>query len=55
MADNSTNADVTRRHDVFRAATPYFGQNLPASFFQKTSSTLPSIERIHHLIEGTNW
>jgi hypothetical protein len=52
MAHHITNADVTRRHDVFRAAVPYFGKILPASFFRKTSSILPGVERIHHLIEG---
>jgi hypothetical protein len=52
MADNLPNAEITRRRDVFRAAVPYFGRALPASFFQKTSSVIPGIERIHHLVEG---
>lgn len=52
MADNLNNAEIARRREVFRVAVPYFGRVLPASFFQKTSSILPGIERIHHLIEG---
>jgi hypothetical protein len=52
MADNLPNAEITRRRDVFRATVPYFGRVLPASFFQKTSSVIPGVERIHHLIEG---
>lgn len=44
--------DVGERLRIFRALMPHFGKALPASFFQKTASHVPGVERIHHLIEG---
>lgn len=52
MAPAPTNAETAERLRIFRAVAPYFGKVLPASFFQRTSRTLPGVERVHHLIEG---
>ena len=45
-------SDLAERLRIFRSLVPYFGKIMPASFVQKTSMTIPGIERIHHLIEG---
>jgi hypothetical protein len=52
MALSATPQDLAERLQIFRAVAPQFGKVLPASFFQKTSQTIPGIERVHHLIEG---
>jgi hypothetical protein len=52
MVTLAPNADVARRLQIFRAVAPYIGKVLPASFFQKTSATIPDVPRVHHLIEG---
>jgi hypothetical protein len=52
MAPSPPNQDVLERFRIFRAVVPYFGNVLPASFFQKTSVITPGVERVHHLIEG---
>src|SRR5664279_5776614 len=52
MADSTPTADILQRLDIFRAVAPHFGKVLPASFFQKTSTVIPGVERVHHLIEG---
>ena len=52
MSTATSNSDVARRLQVFRAVAPFFGKVLPASFFQKTSATIPDVARVHHLIEG---
>jgi HNH endonuclease len=40
------------RRRIYRCLLPFFGKILPASFYQKTSTHLPGVDRIHHLIEG---
>jgi len=45
-------SDLAERLRIFRSLVPYFGKIVPASFVQKTSMTIPGIERVHHLIEG---
>src|SRR6266478_4735611 len=44
--------DVEERKRIFRSLVPYFGTVQPASFFQRTDAFIPSVERIHHFIEG---
>ena len=52
MAAAAPKADVSNRLRIFRTLAPHFGKVLPAAFFQKTSTSVPGIERIHNLIEG---
>jgi hypothetical protein len=44
--------DIDERTRIFRALLPYFGTVQPSAFFQRTASIVPSVERIHPLIEG---
>lgn len=44
--------DVEARKTVFQRVLPYLGKVVPASFIQKTSNSLPGIDRLHNLIEG---
>jgi hypothetical protein len=44
--------DVAERKRIFRALVPYFGTVQPSAFFQKSTDVVPSVERIHHFIEG---
>ena len=44
--------DVAERMRIFRALLPYFGTVQPSAFFQRTDEVIPSVERIHHFIEG---
>ncbi|MDQ6623146.1 MAG: HNH endonuclease [Verrucomicrobiota bacterium] len=44
--------EITDRTRIFRALVPYFGTVQPSAFFQRTSTFVPSVERVHHLIEG---
>ena len=46
----STN--LVERTRIFRALLPYFGTVQPSGFFQRTSAAVPTVERVHHLIEG---
>jgi len=52
MPSIAPNADVLERLRIFRAVAPDFGKVMPPAFFQKTSSVIPGVERVHHLIEG---
>lgn len=52
MASATPKADVSNRLRIFRTLVPHFGKVLPASFFQKTFTSVPGVERVHHLIEG---
>jgi|APLak6261667961_1056064.scaffolds.fasta_scaffold00212_15 hypothetical protein len=52
MALSSNPGDQEERLRIFRAIAPHFGKVLPASFFQKTYTVVPGIDRVHHLIEG---
>lgn len=45
-------ADDSSRWNIFRQLAPYFGRTVSAKFVQRTSETIPSITRIHNLIEG---
>jgi hypothetical protein len=47
-----TNAEISERRRIFKAALPYFGTVQPASFFQRTAERIRDVERIHNLIEG---
>jgi hypothetical protein len=44
--------EISERRRIFRALVPYFGTIQPSDFFRRTSVYLPSVERIHPLIEG---
>jgi HNH endonuclease len=44
--------DVAERTRIFRALLPYFGTIQPSAFFQRTAERIPSVERVHPLIEG---
>ena len=38
--------------DTFGKLAPYFGRIVTAKFIQRTSDVIPSVQRIHNLIEG---
>ncbi len=40
------------RRAIFRALLPYYGKIVSPQFLKKTATIIPSIERIHPLIEG---
>lgn len=44
--------EIAERREIFRALVPYFGTVQPAGFFRHTSVNVPSVERVHPLIEG---
>ncbi len=44
--------EIVERRRIFRDLVPYFGTIQSADFFRHTSAYLPSIERVHPLIEG---
>jgi HNH endonuclease len=44
--------EIAERRGIFRALVPYFGTIQPADFFRRTSMHVPSVERVHPLIEG---
>lgn len=44
--------DVGKRRNIFRSLVPYFGKTLPAKFLQNTAPEIPSVDRVHPLIEG---
>jgi hypothetical protein len=44
--------EIAERHRIFRALVPSFGVIQPADFFRRTSAYVPSVERVHPLIEG---
>ena len=48
----SSNDEIADRTRIFRALVPYFGTVQPSAFFQRTAAVVPSVERVHHLIEG---
>ncbi len=45
-------SDLSERTRIFRALVPYFGTVQPSAFFQRTSTVVAGVERVHHLIEG---
>ena len=44
--------EIVERRRIFRDLVPYFGTIQSADFFRHTSAYLPSVERVHPLIEG---
>jgi hypothetical protein len=44
--------EISERRRIFGALVPYFGTVQPADFFRHTAVHLPSVERVHPLIEG---
>jgi hypothetical protein len=44
--------EIAERRRIFRSVVPYFGTIQPADFFRNTSVRVPSVERVHPLIEG---
>ena len=44
--------EVVERRKIFRGLVPYFGTIQPSDFFRHTSLHVPSVERVHPLIEG---
>ena len=44
--------EISERRQIFRALLPYFGTIQPSDFFRRTSERVPTVERIHPLIEG---
>jgi hypothetical protein len=44
--------EIAERRRIFRDLVPYFGTIQPADFFRHTSVYIPSVERVHPLIEG---
>jgi len=50
MNDFATSSE--HRLVIFRQLAPYFGKIVPSRFIQKTSETIPQIDRVHSLIEG---
>jgi hypothetical protein len=44
--------EIMERRKIFRALVPYFGTIQPADFFRRTSEYVPSVKRVHPLIEG---
>jgi hypothetical protein len=44
--------EIVERRRIFRDLVPYFGTIESADFFRHTSAYLPSVERVHPLIEG---
>ena len=44
--------EIAERRRIFRGLVPHFGTIQPADFFRHTSEYVPSVERVHPLIEG---
>lgn len=44
--------EIPERRKMFRSLVPYFGTIQPSDFFRRTSVHVPSVERVHPLIEG---
>ena len=44
--------EIAERRKIFRALVPYFGTIQSSDFFRRTSAYVPSVERVHPLIEG---
>ena len=44
--------EISERRQAFRALVPYFGTIQSSDFFRRTSAYMPSVERVHPLIEG---
>jgi hypothetical protein len=44
--------EIAERRGIFRDLVPYFGTMQPADFFRHTSVYVPSVARVHPLIEG---
>jgi HNH endonuclease len=44
--------EISERRKIFRSLVPYFSTIQPADFFRHTSGHVPSVERVHPLIEG---
>ena len=44
--------EIVERRKIFRTLVPYFGTIQPSDFFRRTSLHVPSVERVHPLIEG---
>jgi Predicted restriction endonuclease len=44
--------EIVERRKIFRALVPHFGTIQPADFFRRTSEYVPSVKRVHPLIEG---
>jgi putative restriction endonuclease len=44
--------EIAERRRIFGAVVPYFGTIQAADFFRHTSLYVPSVERVHPLIEG---
>jgi HNH endonuclease len=40
------------RWELFSKVAPYFGRAVPARFIQRTAEVIPSVTRVHNLIEG---
>jgi hypothetical protein len=49
---SSLTNEIVERRKIFRALVPYFGTIQPSDFFRHTSVHVPSVERVHPLIEG---
>jgi hypothetical protein len=45
-------SEKDHRWKIFRALLPYYGKVVSPQFLRKTSDVIPTIERIHPLIEG---
>ena len=44
--------EIAERRRIFHDVVPYFGTIQPADFFRHTSAYVPSVKRVHPLIEG---
>lgn len=52
FSESASGEEIAERNRIFRALLPYFGTVQPSAFFQRTSSIIPTVERIHPFIEG---